>query len=279
VTKKPDDWMPLHIGKYLADTTHLTRDQHGAYLLLLMAYWRRGGPLVADDARLAATAKATPAEWRKLKPVLAEFFTAEDGRWVQKRAQEELIKANSLTQAKADAGRKGAQKRWHRDGTTDGKRMAEPSPSDRQTDAPIPLPEQEAAAVAQTNSDDLNRLNRILGFDPGNFTAHAANIRTLIDLKAQGCDFSRHILPAAEAAARGGRTVGALAYVRPKALELRDAERTVFAQPVPFENTDERGWRDRVRVFGEMGGWSPKWGPKPGEPGCKCPETIQREAA
>lgn len=140
MARKPDDWMPLQIGPYLADTTHLTRDQHGAYLLLLMAYWRRGGPLPADDARLAAIAKATPAEWRKIKPVLLEFFREEDGAWHQKRADEELEKASRLTEAKAAAGRKGAEKKWQAHGTGDGTVMAEPSNSHRQNDAPLPSP-------------------------------------------------------------------------------------------------------------------------------------------
>src|SRR4051812_41677706 len=110
MARKPDDWMPLHIGEYHADTTHLTRDMHGAYFLLLMAYWRRGGPLPADDGRLAATAKATATEWRKLRPVLAEFFTERDGHWHQKRADAELAKATRMTEAKALAGKKGADK-------------------------------------------------------------------------------------------------------------------------------------------------------------------------
>jgi uncharacterized protein YdaU (DUF1376 family) len=140
MARKPDEWMPLHIGAYHADTTHLTRDQHGAYILLLMAYWRRGGPLPADDGRLAAIAKATPAEWRKIRPAMVEFFTEQDGAWHQKRADEELSKAKRMTEAKAEAGRKGAASKWHSHGKTDGTAMAEPSDSHRQTDAPIPQP-------------------------------------------------------------------------------------------------------------------------------------------
>jgi uncharacterized protein YdaU (DUF1376 family) len=93
VTKKPDIWMPLDIGAYLADTTHLSRDEHGALLLLLMAYWRRGGPLLANDRQLAGTVKATRGQWQRLRPVLAAFFTEEGGLWHLNRADFELEKA------------------------------------------------------------------------------------------------------------------------------------------------------------------------------------------
>jgi hypothetical protein len=46
------------------------------------------------------------------------------------------------------------------------------------------------------------------------------------------------------------------------------------SQPASFQNTDERGWRDRIRAFQDKGMWHPKFGPKPGEPGCKCPAEI-----
>lgn len=160
-----------------------------------------------------------------------------------------------------------------------------------QCDAPVTerdAPEEEKDTEAEQAegraravvSNEMNRLAKLLGFDERNFTAHASNIRTLIDLKAQGCDFALHIWPAAEQAAKG-KSVRSLSYIRPRALELRDAAKTVATMPTAFENADERGWRDRVRVFREKGMWAPKWGPKPGDAGCKCPGEIlaQQEAA
>ena len=33
--------MPFLVDAYIADTTHLSLEEHGAYLLLLFAMWRR----------------------------------------------------------------------------------------------------------------------------------------------------------------------------------------------------------------------------------------------
>lgn len=109
---KPDSFMPLFIADYLADTTHLERDEHGAYFLLLMAYWRNGGPLMADDARLSRIAKASPTEWKRLRPVMLEFFTEEDGVWISKRSDIEIEKATRRMEAKSSAGKRGAESRW-----------------------------------------------------------------------------------------------------------------------------------------------------------------------
>lgn len=86
---KPDTWMPLVIGDYLKDTTRLTTEQHGAYLLLIMTYWVEGPPPDSDED-LAAITKLDLKTWKKHRAKIQAFFRIEDGRWRQKRADEEL---------------------------------------------------------------------------------------------------------------------------------------------------------------------------------------------
>jgi len=105
---RPDTWMPVYIGDYLADTMHLSYAEHGAYLLLIFAYWRSGAPLPDDDRMLAGICKASAKQWRDLRPTLARFFQIEDGLWRHKRVDDELVRATA-GYAKRSAA---AMKRW-----------------------------------------------------------------------------------------------------------------------------------------------------------------------
>src|SRR2546421_11547938 len=74
--------MPLYIGDYLADTGRLTTEGHGAYLLMLMDYWRTRRPLPDDDEQLGAITKLGAERFRKLRPILMHFFCIQDGCWL-----------------------------------------------------------------------------------------------------------------------------------------------------------------------------------------------------
>lgn len=103
--------MPLFCDAYLADTMHLSLEEHGAYLKLLMITWRNNGkPLPDDDGRLARMLGITPAKWRtKLRPVLAPFFDLSEGAWRQKRLEKEW----RISQKISEAQREKAKSRWN----------------------------------------------------------------------------------------------------------------------------------------------------------------------
>lgn len=112
MSDRPDSFMPLFIGDYLADTMRLTRDQHGGYLLLIMDYWRNGEAPPDDDEILATITKSTPSEWKKLRPILAKFFTIEDGAWKHGRIEKEMKKAAENYASKVERAKNAAAKRW-----------------------------------------------------------------------------------------------------------------------------------------------------------------------
>ena len=104
-------WMPFYIADYLADTGRLTTQQHGAYLLLILDYWRTG-PLPDDDGILAQLTKLSLSEWRKAKVVLSPLFQRSDGVWRHKRIDRELAKARANRESASRKGRTGASRRW-----------------------------------------------------------------------------------------------------------------------------------------------------------------------
>ncbi len=106
MAKKTDLWMPLYIGDYLADTGHLSTTQHGAYLLLLMHYWRKR-ELPTDDKQLAAIAKLPLRIWLDTKETLQAFFY--DG-WKHKKVESELARRKEVSDKRAAAGFKGGSR-------------------------------------------------------------------------------------------------------------------------------------------------------------------------
>lgn len=111
-------WMPLYIADYLADTTRLTTLQHGAYLLLIMDYWRNG-PLPDDDVALAHIVRMPLAIWKKHRSALSQMFQVDSGSWHHKRIDCEREVAASNAIKYAERAKKAANKRWAKHGQRD----------------------------------------------------------------------------------------------------------------------------------------------------------------
>lgn len=146
--------IPLFGDAYLADTRHLSLEEHGAYLQLLMIAWRAPNcALPDDDARLARMLGVTVKKWAKLKPVVLAFWTLTVNGWEQKR----LSKERRFVAKKSEQNRESANARWN------AKALENQEPADADAlrteclnDAPPPTPkkEEEKEEERVTASDD-----------------------------------------------------------------------------------------------------------------------------
>jgi len=100
-------FMQLYVADYLGDTRHLSTEQHGAYLLLLMTMWRAGGSLPNDPKKLARIAGCGPARWEKICDDVMAFFEVGRDEIVSARLSQELEKASQKSQKRSEAGAKG----------------------------------------------------------------------------------------------------------------------------------------------------------------------------
>lgn len=108
-------WMPLYIADYRADTTRLSTIEHGAYLLLIMEYWRASG-LPDDDKQLSRIVGLTMAQWKRMRSVIQCFF--HDG-WRHKRIDEELAHCLEVSNKRKAAVEQREIKRLSNDGSND----------------------------------------------------------------------------------------------------------------------------------------------------------------
>lgn len=141
---KTDTWMPLYIGDYLGDTMDLNTEQHGAYLLILMAYWRNRGPLADDDEQFCRVTGLMRDAWRSHRQRIAKFFQIDGGLWRHKRVDLELAKALHNKESRVSAATKAAFARWNPDGSRvktcmrDASVKHTPSPSPSPSELSLP---------------------------------------------------------------------------------------------------------------------------------------------
>jgi uncharacterized protein YdaU (DUF1376 family) len=143
-------WMPFYIGDYLADTMHLTTEEHGAYVLLILHYWR-SGQLPDDDKALAGITKVDRKAWiAEIGPTIRPFFVPRDGKLHHKRVDAELAKAihnSSKRRAAANARWEQTQSTRNANGYANASGLHAPSiftTHDPRARSPSPSPKKES---------------------------------------------------------------------------------------------------------------------------------------
>lgn len=100
-------YMPFYVGDYIRKTTHLTTEQHGAYLLLIFAMFSAGGSLPNDDKKLARICGLSKPKWATNKPDLLAFFHVNGDLLTHSKITEVSKKYNEKLLKLAQNGSKG----------------------------------------------------------------------------------------------------------------------------------------------------------------------------
>jgi len=133
--------LPLFTDAITADCSHLTDEEFGRYVRLLILMWRSPGCRIPADIhwickRLRVDALAYA---QHLQPILQEFCTQDAGWWTQKR----LLKEYQFVQALTEKRRKAAALRWSKGKPVDNKGkkgMQTDMQGTSTSDAPTPTP-------------------------------------------------------------------------------------------------------------------------------------------
>lgn len=103
--------MPVATDALIADTTHLSAEEFGAYCLILFATWRNNGkPLPDNDLFLSRVCRVSLNQFKaKIKPMLLGFFDISDGYLHQKRLEREWVRVKKIRAIRRAAGKLGGR--------------------------------------------------------------------------------------------------------------------------------------------------------------------------
>lgn len=136
---KTDIWMPLYIGDYLSATTRLNTEQHGAYLLLIMDYWKNGPP-PDDDVILAQICRMSADAWSNTKSIVLAFFEHVDGHLIHTRIESEKAASISKKEASTAKAAAAAAKRWGKNAPSSAQSNASGNQQAMPNGCPSPSP-------------------------------------------------------------------------------------------------------------------------------------------
>lgn len=270
--------LPLFTDAYLADTRHLSAQEHGAYLLLLMMAWRMPDcRLPDDDTKLAKWASVDGRTWKRIKPTVMAFWTLAEDQWSQSRLVREREYVSKRAEVARANGAKGGRPKplnpngsENPAGSTRVTQPKAPNPSPKPT-VIEPIAQQPNAARSEGLFDKLCDAAGI----KGNPHPGLVNLAIIIGMLNGGFDLERDVLAGIRAKPKPDvRTWGYFEGQIREYVAKRDGAAALPKQAPPQED-----WSKRMAVWNESRTWAAAWGPKPDEPKCRVPAELLKHAA
>ncbi len=275
--------LPLFTDAYLADTRHLSAEQHGAYLLLLMEAWRRPScTLPDDDEMLARLACMSQERWALNREVVLAFWTL-DGRrkeWSQLRLTDErsYVRQKSLSQ------RHKAAKRWKTKTKGDAVAMPEGMPEGMPDGCPLPTPtivDTNVSTLSETTGKPKASKRAKNAYTPEFESFWKAYPSTEGQSKLNAFREWQKLAPEEQAQAMTSLPSYAALLKRHTERAVKHVQgylsgrmfETLGGATVTELETPEQ-WRKRLAHARTKHEWFPKWGAVPGSQGCRVPAEL-----
>ena len=135
-----------YLGDYMRDTMHLSLTEHGAYTLLLDAYYASERPLPVEYDALYRICRAMSGQEKEAVKVVADrFFPVKEGARHNQRADREITVAQATIEKQRKSGVESAVKRWGTDRLTHESSIQPPT-TNHQPPATTPQPPARAEA-------------------------------------------------------------------------------------------------------------------------------------
>lgn len=104
--------LPVKTDALIADTSHMSPEEFGAYMRLLCAMWRHGATLPDKPEELARIVGVTAKRWSQISETVLRPMTATGGILSQKRLMSTWVEVQELRAKRAQA----ANRRWGKNG-------------------------------------------------------------------------------------------------------------------------------------------------------------------
>lgn len=274
----PSDWV--------GGTARMNRMQRSVYFDICCYNWDKAAECPPSDLALML---GDLENWQSIVDLLVsagKLYRTPDGSVGSTKAMAEAEKAFALWEKKSKGGKDGALKTNAKRGVgspddTPSARVGETGPGVPPQNLNLNQNHKEDARGA---SSQPKRERKVLSALPDDCPNESDRDAALLHWQQRGrADLCARLGDEAAAfrdhhSAHGKRMADWSAAWRTWYGNAMRFQRQVKANVVQsigtFEQTDMRGWSDRVRTWRDKGMWIPKYGPAPDQPGCRCPPEI-----
>ena len=146
----------FYADDFIGGTITMSHQERGLYILLLCLQWTQGKITADDIAHLSAE---TPQH--SVFKVRSKFLVSEDGGLRNQRLEQERAKQAAFRVKKEEAGKAGAEKRWHNHSTPIVLPMANGMANGMANDSspsPSPSPKEEEEPKKNRKSFDVSAI-------------------------------------------------------------------------------------------------------------------------